>query len=401
MRADRLVATLLFLQTRGRVTVAEVAAELDVSPRTARRDLEALALAGVPVYSRRGRGGGWSLVGGARTNLTGLTADEIRALFLLAGPLSSTAHQRTALRKLVRALPASLRQDAEAAARAGHVDGHDWSRTASTAEAPQLDVVRRAVVEGVQVRIGYQGPGRPATERTVHPLGLASKAGADYLVADTHHGMRVFRLSRITAATRTGDPVVRPEGFDLATTWRALAARMEDRMRAVTVRATAAADTEAVLRRLFGDRLRVLTPRRDTAIREGTAIPQATAIPGAVTSPEAGTPPDERASGWLAVEVDGPSSEVLAAQLAGLGGRIEVLDPPEARHRLARIAAELASLYGLPGVEGALSKREPPPTASFPEGPTPKGPTPEGPTAEGPTADDSRADDSTTRGATP
>lgn len=366
MRADRLVATLLFLQTRGRVTVAEVAAELDVSPRTARRDLEALALAGVPVYSRRGKGGGWSLVGGARTNLTGLTADEIRALFLLAGPLSSTTHQRTALRKLVRALPASFRQDAEAAARAGHADGHDWSRSASTAEAPQLDVVRRAVVEGVQVRIGYRGPGRPATERTVHPLGLASKAGADYLVAGTRRGMRVFRLSRITAATRTSDPVVRPEGFDLATTWRGLAARMEDRMRAATVRATAAPDTEAVLRRLFGDRLRVLTPERDTATQQNTATRRDTAIPrGAET-----TPRDTKAGEWLTIEVDGPSPEVLASQLAGLGGRIEVLDPPETRHRLAGIAAELASVYGPPGTGEQSAMREPPPTASLPGGPT-------------------------------
>ncbi|MET9842663.1 HTH domain-containing protein, partial [Streptomyces virginiae] len=105
MRADRLVATLLFLQERGRVTVPEVATELEVSERTARRDLEALAAAGIPVYSQRGRGGGWSLVGGARTNLTGLTADEIRALFLVTGPLSATPELRTTLRKLVRALP--------------------------------------------------------------------------------------------------------------------------------------------------------------------------------------------------------------------------------------------------------------------------------------------------------
>ena len=89
MRADRLVATLLFLQTRGRVTAAQVAAELEVSTRTARRDLEALAIAGIPVYSQPGRSGGWSLVGGARTDLTGLTAAEARTLFLVAGPSST------------------------------------------------------------------------------------------------------------------------------------------------------------------------------------------------------------------------------------------------------------------------------------------------------------------------
>ena len=51
MRADRLVAILMLLQTRGQVTAAEIAAELEVSERTARRDLDALGMAGVPVYA--------------------------------------------------------------------------------------------------------------------------------------------------------------------------------------------------------------------------------------------------------------------------------------------------------------------------------------------------------------
>src|SRR5256885_7840072 len=102
MRADRLVATLLLMQARGRVTAAELAHELEISVATARRDLEALSAAGVPVYPQAGRGGGWSLVGGARTDLTGLTAREAQALFLLAGPAASISPAvRSALRKLV------------------------------------------------------------------------------------------------------------------------------------------------------------------------------------------------------------------------------------------------------------------------------------------------------------
>ena len=93
MRADRLLAVLLLLQARGRVTAAEVADELEVSERTARRDLEALAMSGVPLYSRQGRGGGWELIGGARTDLTGLTAAETRALFLVLGPTSPATPQ--------------------------------------------------------------------------------------------------------------------------------------------------------------------------------------------------------------------------------------------------------------------------------------------------------------------
>src|ERR1044072_4727866 len=106
MRADRLVATLLLMQARGRVTAAEVAAELEVSVATARRDLKALSAAGIPVYPQAGRGGGWSLVGGARTDLSGLTAAEAQALFLLVGPAAAVSGEaKAALRKLVRALP--------------------------------------------------------------------------------------------------------------------------------------------------------------------------------------------------------------------------------------------------------------------------------------------------------
>src|SRR5580765_2214549 len=116
VRADRLVAILLMLQSRGQVTAAEVAAELEVSERAARRDLEAHGMAGLPLYSRHGRGGGWQLAGGCRTDLSGLTAAEARALFLVAGPSSSaTPEVKAALRKLVRALPETFRSDAEAA----------------------------------------------------------------------------------------------------------------------------------------------------------------------------------------------------------------------------------------------------------------------------------------------
>lgn len=328
MRADRLVATLLFLQTRGRVTAREVAAELEVSERTARRDLESLAAAGIPVYSQHGRGGGWSLVGGARTDLTGLTAAEIRAMFLVAGPSADLPELRTALRKLVRALPATLRSDAEAASKAGVTDGTDWSRLPVTAGTPLLDALQRAVVDGLRIRLGYARPGSPAGTRTVDPLGLVTKAGVPYLVAGTekggrggdevaagsvHDGLRIFRLDRITSVEVTADPVVRPEGFDLATAWRALAAPMEERMRGATVRGRAEPGAGRVLGVLFGGRLRL---------------------------------GGERADGWLEMEIDGPSPEVVAAQLAGLGARVEILEPPQARERLAQLAAELAALYG-------------------------------------------------------
>src|SRR4051794_38668795 len=139
MRADRLVATLLLLQTRKRVTAAEVAAELEVSERTARRDLEALSAAGIPVYALPGRGGGWELVGGARTDLSGLTADEARTLFMVAGPAAAaTPEIKAALRKLVRALPEPFRESAQAAASSVVIDAGGWGRTRTVKPPPRL-----------------------------------------------------------------------------------------------------------------------------------------------------------------------------------------------------------------------------------------------------------------------
>ncbi|MER5408159.1 WYL domain-containing protein [Streptomyces sp. NPDC002769] len=367
MKADRLVATLLLLQARGRVTVREVAEELEVSERTARRDLEALTSAGVPVYSQRGRGGGWSLVGGARTDLTGFTSREIGALFLAAGPLAASPELRAALRKLMRAVPAPMRPHAEAASKAILVDGLDWSRTAGSS-GPHRHALERAVLDGRQVRLGYAhaeraptegdlgehgldergsgegGPGelgfaerglggigsgeggsvgsgsgdrwsgeRVAGERTVDPLGLVSKAGRWYLVAGTGEGLRTFRLSRVTSVEPTGAPVRRPEGFELASAWRELASEVEQRLSAASVRARADADALPVLRQLLGGRLRT-----------GEVQPD----------------------GRVAFTADGPSVEVLAAQLAGLGARIEVLDPPEARESLVRLGRSLTAVYG-------------------------------------------------------
>src|SRR5687768_13659439 len=229
MRADRLVATLLFLQSRGRVTAAEVAEELEVSNRTARRDLEALSIAGIPVYSQPGRGGGWSLIGGARTDLSGLTAAEARTLFLVAGPSSAvTPEAKAALRKLVQALPETFRAEAEKAAAAIVLDPARWGGEAPTAP-PHLEALQQAVIQGVQVRLGYTDAKGAVSERTVHPLGLVSKGTTWYLLADTQAGRRTFRLWRVRSADLTGEPARRPADFDLRTAWDEVEATIDER----------------------------------------------------------------------------------------------------------------------------------------------------------------------------
>src|SRR5690606_13259924 len=153
---------------------AELAAELEVSIATARRDLEALAMAGVPIYPQPGRGGGWSLVGGARTDLTGLTESEAHALFLLAGPGADTSEaSKQALRKLLRAVPATFREEAEVAAEATYVDPAGWGGDAADLP-PDVVLLRDAIVRRRRVRMRYAGratAGAPR-DRVVEPWGL-------------------------------------------------------------------------------------------------------------------------------------------------------------------------------------------------------------------------------------
>lgn len=313
MRADRLVATLLLLQQRQQVTAAEVAEELEVSERTARRDLEALSMAGVPVYSRQGRNGGWRLVGGARTDLSGLTAPEARALFLVAGPSSAaTPEVKAALRKLVRALPETFRSEAEVASSAIVVDQNAWGRTTEARPTPHLDAVQQAVVQSEQIMLGYVARDNTTTRRVVHPLGLASKGPVWYLVADTDKGLRTFRVDRMTGVEPTGVPVLRPDGFDLATAWRMISDEVDQRRTPVWASGTAAPEAMAMLRYLFGARVRI-GPKTD--------------------------------EGRVQIEIGSTNHRALAGEIAGLGGLVVIDEPEEVRVHLAEIAVELSALY--------------------------------------------------------
>jgi predicted DNA-binding transcriptional regulator YafY len=316
VRADRLVATLLFLQARGRVTAAEVAAELEVSIKTARRDLEALAIAGIPVYAQPGRRGGWALVGGARTDLSGLTAAEARTLFLVAGPSSAVTPQaKAALRKLVQALPETFRAEAEKAASAVVLDPAGWGGAAPS-PPPHLERLQQAIIEGVQVRLGYTDAKGAVTERVVHPLGLVSKGSTWYLVADTASGRRTFRVWRVRSVELTGEPATRPPDFDLATAWEEIVATMDERRGLQRVSALADPGLVRWLRVHFGTRLTV----------------------GAVVD-----------DGRVGIEIGfPPTHDDPARELSGYADGLEVLRPPDVRARLAQIGSLLVARHGAP-----------------------------------------------------
>jgi predicted DNA-binding transcriptional regulator YafY len=321
MKADRLVATLLLLQARKKVTAAEVAAELEVSERTARRDLEALSAAGIPVYSQPGRAGGWALLGGARTDLSGLTADEARAMFMVAGPAAAaTPELKAALRKLVRALPEPFRESAQTAATSIMIDPGGWGRSGRAFRPKHLDALQAAVAGAVQVRLGYSDREGKSTTRTVHPLGLVVKGSVWYLVAGTDAGQRTFRVGRVTSVDPTGEPCVRPDGFDLATAWEQIAANVEEMRSPHHIDAVVDPDLVPILRWIFDRQLVVIADPND-----GTA--------------------DSNGQERVTVRIGGQSVERLVMQIAGFGSKLRVTGPEVARNCLAEIGAELVASY--------------------------------------------------------
>lgn len=295
---------LLLLQARGRITATELAGRLEVSKRTVYRDVVALSAAGVPVHADPGPSGGIELMAGWRTDLTGLTASEVEALFTsAAGPQFESA-----MGKLAAALPG------ESGRRAGRirerllVDSAGWGRR--SAVSPHLRMVQDAVFADRRLHLTYRRAEAQIVERDVDPLGLIIKAGAWYLLADVDGARRLFRLSRIEAARTLDEPARRPRRFDLARAWREQSAHWESgRAGYEVVLKVAKADDLALVLRVAGDRV-VGRPRRGL------------------------------------VRLAFPALEPAAAFISSFGARVEVVQPEEVRADLARRGAELLALYG-------------------------------------------------------
>lgn len=211
MRADRLLSLLMLLRHRGTMTAAQIAEELEVSTRTVLRDVEALSTAGIPVYTDRGRGGGISLLPGYRTDLTGLTLDEAKAL-LAGAPLSPAF--ASAMRKVAAALPEPHRREAAAAAQRIHVRPDGFARAPEP--DPHLGELQRAVIDGLRVRAVYRPRGGAATERTLDPVGLVHAGQAWYLMALRDGARRTYRTSRFSSVTVLAEPARRAADVDLA-----------------------------------------------------------------------------------------------------------------------------------------------------------------------------------------
>lgn len=319
MRASRLLSIMMLLQARGRMSSESLAEELEVSVRTIYRDIDQLSAAGVPVYADIGRNGGFALLDGWRTRLTGLTAPEARALFLSglpgpAGDLGLGDEVAAAELKLLAALPADWQNEATRMSSRFHLDPKGWFSAGPRPEF--LKAVAEAVWSERRIVIRYDS-WTQISERTVDPLGLVLKGGIWYLVGQRENGFRTYRLSQVLALTPLEEHFQRPVDFDLPKHWRESTSSFEREIYVATARVRAT--------RIGMSRLKDISQRCKDEIEAQAPVVDA--------------------GGWA--EFDLPIEEEVWAtrEMTRAGPEVEVLAPDSLRQRMSEVARQYAKLY--------------------------------------------------------
>jgi len=322
MRASRLLSILMLLQTRGRMSAPTLAEELEVSQRTILRDIDHLSAAGIPIWSDRGRDGGFQLREGWSTNLTGLTEDEAQALFLAGLPTAAAelglgSASASARLKMLASLPEALRDNAEQVNSRLHFDPIDWFRAAVPTD--HLQAIAHCVWNQRIAAMRYESWKGEKT-RTIKPLGLILKAGIWYTaaLADESREPRIYRLSNILQLAITETKFRRPKKFDLAEFWKQSTQRFE----------TEIYRDEATL---------LVTPRGMKRLQELSAAVGEAAKRSAVA--------DSDNAGWTKVVVPIESIEFAAGQLLSIGADVRVLEPQMLRTSIKELLDRISLFY--------------------------------------------------------
>jgi predicted DNA-binding transcriptional regulator YafY len=316
---------MLLLQTYRRMTAHDLAERLEVSERTIHRDMESLSVAGVPVVAQRGMGGGWSLEGEYRTNLTGLNEAEIQALFLARSPrllddLGLGKAAEAAFIKLFAVVPPAARHDAESASQRIYIDVTGWNRSEDS--VPLLPLLQDAVWRERKLKFKYQRGDNCDVERVVDPLGLVAKGSVWYLVAAVDGDIRNYRVSRVLEAELTDQSFIRPADFDLVRHWSQSQVEFKSKFPRYLV--TARVRQEAV------NRLYVLGGF--------SRVERVEHLVGADVN-------GANEKGWSQVTICFQFEEDACERLLGFGDQIEILAPLELRGKMVDRAQRLIAFY--------------------------------------------------------
>ncbi len=319
MRADRLLSLMMLLQNRRQMTAEELANELEVSKRTIYRDIDALSVAGVPVYANGGPGGGYALLDNYRTTLTGLNENEIRALFVLTipGPISDlgmSQQLKAAILKLTSSFADDHNEHANYLRQRLHLDAASWFQTDEP--VPHLKTVQEAVWQDRQLLLSYRRRNGAVSERTISPYGLVAKASIWYLVAAVEQGMRVYRVSRIEAIQMTQTHFARPQDFDLAEFWVGWVTSYKTSLPKYPVTLRIGPDLVPVLPYILGNDVRALAEQ---------ALPDS--------------------EGWRILDYTFERIEEAQTYVLGMGASVDVIAPEELRVSVLKLATEVVAHY--------------------------------------------------------
>lgn len=323
MRADRLLSILLMLQNGGKKTTKYLAEQLEVSERTIMRDMESLSLAGIPVYAERGSSGGWLLEESYRTNLTGMTPEELLSLLLsgqshLMAELGIGQQFDAAYQKLLAASPRSVRQDAEAIRQKIHIDGAGWH--SAHEPLPCLPVVQEALWADRRLCFRYL-KGEELVDRIVSPLGLVAKRSTWYLVAESEGKLRTYRVSRMAQATICEEPCSRrPDGFDLAAYWEESVQQFKQQLPRYP----------AKVRLTLGQVRRLERERFIKVINHNASADM---------------------PGWTLADMEFNTLDSAISILLSCGPEAEVLEPEELRQQVSSAAKAIWQIYIAPGAK--------------------------------------------------
>ena len=316
MKSDRLLSTLLLLQAHGRLSTRELAERLEISQRTAHRDMEALSAAGVPILALRGAQGGWELQKGWRTKVPGLDEAELRALLMsqpsaLGHPGLAAASER-AFGKLMAAMPHNMQAQAASIRARLHIDPVGWHP--SSDDLSLLPVVQDAIARDCKLTFLYSRADGETGVRTVDPFGIVAKQAVWYLVARAPAGMRTYRIGRMQNAVVLTATFERPANFDLAAHWKSATAQLQQKRE--QFRATLA-----------------LAPDAAAAVSRWCRVSPAPEARCTSTIP----------AKWTILHISFESSEEARFVVLGFGSRAHVLAPATLRDRVAEEMQAAAS----------------------------------------------------------
>jgi len=319
MRADRLLSLLLLLQNQGRCSAHDLADALDVSIRTIYRDTEALSMAGVPIYAERGPGGGISLVDSYRTTLTGLTKDEVQALFLINIPaaleqLGISQNLKTALLKLSASLPEALRNGGERFRQRIYLDSSPWSRNEESLSCPP--VIQKALWNNQRLRLRYTTPFATESEGVGDPYGLVAKANVWHLIFAMGGRFRVLQVSDILEAEPFDETFIRSPDFELERFWDDWLKDVEQNPPVFLTRIRAAPGLMQELYRRYGKQISEQIIKNE---------------------------PD--ADGWFNLTIAFDSFFTARERLLGFDAAIEVIEPIQLRLSMADFGRQIADRY--------------------------------------------------------